>query len=291
MPAPIALWFCRLPEWCRERSAGVSGGASGGTSGGAGQRGAARAFQEPSAEDAARIEAGLGDLPAPMAESLRQYVQAADRARGLALRLLVRLAVADLPSPEAVKTGHSMSDPLDHWHQDRYGRPYVPGLPRFNATHSGRMVALAIRWRAPGPQPDADAGLGLDVEAYRPVDFRLMEHYMRPREWTDIQTHPEPRQRFFHYWTAKEALMKAEGLGFHLPLEEIDLQQGQAGLLQGALDSAFARIRGRTWILHRPAPPATFGADYALHLACPENAPQLRVQALEWPGLLDAASA
>jgi 4'-phosphopantetheinyl transferase len=244
-----------LPDWCQERAAGPDG--------------RARAFQEPQEEDRLRLARGLASVPEPMAEQLRGYIQAADRARGLALRLLLRRAVSELPSPEG-------ADPLDAWEQDRYGRPQVPGLPRFNATHSGRLVALAIRSRPPGTGPESDPGLGLDTEAFRSVDFRLMEHYMRPREWTDIQTHPEPQQRFFHYWTAKEALMKAEGLGFHLPLEEIELQ-GDA-----------ARIRGRNWFLHRPALPNALQHAYALHLACAEEDPQWRIRSWSWETLTDA---
>jgi 4'-phosphopantetheinyl transferase len=101
---------------------------------------------------------------------------------------------------------------------------------------------------------EPDAPLGLDVERIKRLDFELFRPYMTAAEWRDIEGAEEPPARFFHYWTAKEAVMKAEGLGFHLPIHEI------------RIEGAVARVRDRLWHLQ----PLALTSGYAAHLATPE---------------------
>lgn len=216
----------------------------------------------------AGIAERLDRLPLAMADALRT-LQPADVVRGLAVRALLHRAWAADSDPAAF---------LANWQTDENGRPSIPGFPAFNASHAGRLTAVAMR-PAPSIRPSAEGqhtpgpALGLDLEHIRPIGFDLLRPYMSDTEWDDIEHHDDPRARFFHFWTAKEALMKAEGLGFRLPIEEIALR-GDA-----------AMIRGRQWHLTRPIWPDNVPPGYAWHLATPEAEPDTRIQCCDWDRL------
>jgi 4'-phosphopantetheinyl transferase len=79
---------------------------------------------------------------------------------------------------------------------------------RFNLSHSGDYCVCAV---ALGRE------VGIDVEAVRPdVEcLQLADRFFTKREWEDLRTTPEQRryERFFRYWTCKEACLKAQGIG------------------------------------------------------------------------------
>lgn len=53
--------------------------------------------------------------------------------------------------------------------------------------------------------------IGIDIEPIRPRSDRLRDKIADPEEWDLIDAdHPES---FFRYWTAKEAVLKAHGVG------------------------------------------------------------------------------
>lgn len=177
-------------------------------------------------------------LPAAMQEEMDRFMFEADQNRFLLARLLVCRALASEQNP---------LDTLAGWKQSEYGRPFIPGLSAFNLSHSGSHIILAY----------ADFDLGIDLEKVRQLDFDLFTNYMTEREWEEIGRWDDPLSRFFHYWTIKEAVMKAEGLGFHLPLEEISLSPSEAW------------VRGRKWHLRK----LDLGAEYPCHLALEKDEP------------------
>lgn len=103
----------------------------------------------------------------------------------------------------------------------KHGKPYLKGAGTslcFNLSHSAELALVAV-----GEMPE----IGVDVERVRPI-----------AEWMDISRntfHPvedawilaQPAQRrmegFFHVWTAKEAYVKASGLGVAQPLESFSV--------------------------------------------------------------------
>jgi len=109
------------------------------------------------------------------------------------------------------------------------GKPFLSqsGLRddlRFNLSHSGRMVAVALaRGRA----------VGVDIETIHHCDdWPLMAgQIFSPRELCELHSLPGPQQRvaFFHGWTRKEAFLKAtgEGLTDALPAIEVTLSPGR----------------------------------------------------------------
>ena len=87
----------------------------------------------------------------------------------------------------------------------QYGKPALSaGKPEFSLSHSGDHVLLGI----------SDLPLGVDMERKdRPVKQAVIERMCLPQE-----KHLDPLQVF----TRKESAMKMTGLGFSLPLSDID---------------------------------------------------------------------
>jgi 4'-phosphopantetheinyl transferase len=104
------------------------------------------------------------------------------------------------------------------WREGPHGRPEIADTSSdlaFNLAHSAGLVACAI---ASGRE------VGIDVEDLRRprVDPALVRRYCSPSEVADIESHGDAwHDRFLHYWTLKEAYLKARGLGISVPLREI----------------------------------------------------------------------
>lgn len=81
----------------------------------------------------------------------------------------------------------------------------------FNLTHTDRLIACVLSSRD---------GVGIDMERIRKAPFEVMDQVFQPSEMAWVQSQPtlaRKEQAFFLLWTRKEAVMKAEGLGFSLP--------------------------------------------------------------------------
>jgi 4'-phosphopantetheinyl transferase len=99
----------------------------------------------------------------------------------------------------------------------RSGKPALEnGSPTvaFNLTHSEDRGAVAV---------SVDRALGIDLEKLRSniEALSISRNYFFGSERTAIESAP-PAQRdaaFFRYWVAKEAVLKAEGIGLGFPLD------------------------------------------------------------------------
>jgi len=107
---------------------------------------------------------------------------------------------------------------------DRHGRPFVAG-PRtdnplhFSLSHTEGCVACAT---------SSSAAVGIDVEATdrRCAHLAIAEFAFSPAEIAALRGLPpaELIDRFFDYWTLKEAYIKARGMGLRLPLDQFSIQ-------------------------------------------------------------------
>lgn len=101
---------------------------------------------------------------------------------------------------------------------NRHGRPEIEGPDewpplRFNLSHTDGLVACAVTL-------GRDAGVDVE-EIGRDLDLvGIAEHSFSRLETEDVRSlrGPEQRERFFRYWTLKEAYIKARGMGLALPL-------------------------------------------------------------------------
>jgi 4'-phosphopantetheinyl transferase len=110
------------------------------------------------------------------------------------------------------------------------GKPSMaPSLTQsleFNLSHSAQMALFAFS--ATGP-------IGVDIEYLRPVAHlsQLSQRFFSATEANLIQTCTEDAQisMFFRLWTAKEAYLKATGVGL-TNLRQVCLSQSATGELQ-----------------------------------------------------------
>ncbi|WP_157251709.1 4'-phosphopantetheinyl transferase family protein [Nonomuraea typhae] len=105
---------------------------------------------------------------------------------------------------------------------DQGGRPSVDGLD-FNLSHSGQWALIAV---APEGQR-----VGVDVERVSAETgfMELAARMYQPEEAERVRTAGAPE--FFRLWTAKEAFVKATGVGLAGLRDTEVTQQGSAALV------------------------------------------------------------
>lgn len=104
---------------------------------------------------------------------------------------------------------------LDELLYNEYDRPYIPGKEiDFNISHSSKYAMCAIA---------KNGRVGIDVEYIKEVDFRDFETLMTGEQWMVIKKSIDPLSTFFKYWAIKESIIKADGRGLSIPLNEIEI--------------------------------------------------------------------
>ena len=101
---------------------------------------------------------------------------------------------------------------LEQLKYNEYGRPNLPGEIDFNISHSGEYVLCGI---GRGLQ------VGVDIEEIKPVDFNDFTNLMTSEQWNTINGSKDPQRSFFRFWAIKESIIKADGRGLAVPLNEI----------------------------------------------------------------------
>lgn len=90
-----------------------------------------------------------------------------------------------------------------------HGKPYAPGGPAFNLSHSGGLIVLALHPHCP---------VGVDVERLRPgLPWQaIAERVLTEAERRTLSQLPaaEQPETFLAYWCSLEAELKAAGTGF-----------------------------------------------------------------------------
>ena len=126
---------------------------------------------------------------------------------------------------------------------------------RFNLSHSGRLVAVALAW---------GREVGVDIEQLQQLDDgeMLAGRIFSTRELCELRALPKPEQQeaFFNGWTRKEAYLKATGEGLTDALQaiEVTVAPGKAPELLG-LPSGPEGLR--RWAIQAiPLPPGFVGA-------------------------------
>jgi len=134
-----------------------------------------------------------------------------DRVRYLVTRTLVRIALSRYAS---------ISPKSWIFSADTFGKPYIANPDasasslRFNVSHTDNLIALGVT---------SEIAVGVDVENRRTrrAPIEVSERYFAVNELQDLNALPLEHQqdRFFDYWTLKEAYLKARGLGLTIPLD------------------------------------------------------------------------
>lgn len=90
-----------------------------------------------------------------------------------------------------------------------HGKPQVREPISFNLSHSHDAVAIAIL------KMENNLRLGVDIECYRKLNdiSSLIKMICHPQELAWLETLTDKVTAFYRLWTAKEALLKANGSG------------------------------------------------------------------------------
>ncbi len=136
----------------------------------------------------------------------------ADRMRAVAGRAALRrlLGAALSCAPQYLRFGAG-----------RHGKPHLLGQqgPAFNLSHAGEYVLIALG----GDGIDA---VGVDVERCDPAaDIAALAPYaLTAQERQALEHAAQPAAIFFDFWSAKEAALKALGVGVSEHLLELGVQ-------------------------------------------------------------------
>lgn len=91
-----------------------------------------------------------------------------------------------------------------------------PPTLRFNVSHSGHLALYAIT---------VDHDVGVDLEQMRPSTRMMLiaDRFFSPMEAASLRSLPEPvrQHAFFAWWTRKEAILKAHGVGLSGSLQDV----------------------------------------------------------------------
>jgi 4'-phosphopantetheinyl transferase len=122
-----------------------------------------------------------------------------------------------------------------------HGKPHFPapfGELGFNWSHSGDRALFAIGRGSAGFE------LGIDIERVRPRPraLELAARFFAPDETAMLAALPEERQLhgFLRLWTAKEAVLKANGGGLSYGLHRVSFALGDASVAPVAFDGEIA---------------------------------------------------
>ncbi|MFC5475601.1 4'-phosphopantetheinyl transferase family protein [Paraherbaspirillum soli] len=158
------------------------------------------------------LEAYRQLLSAEERRRAQRFLRERDRHRYLVTRALVRTVLSRF-------TGVAPASLI--FKENRYGKPALCGMDfdkrtlSFNLSHCDDMIVLAIT---------QDRELGVDVEniALRPAPINIAKRYFAEEEIVDLTALSVDAQgeRFFEWWTLKEAYIKARGMGLSIPLDQ-----------------------------------------------------------------------
>jgi 4'-phosphopantetheinyl transferase len=86
-----------------------------------------------------------------------------------------------------------------------YNRPFIESLKGdFNVSHSGNFVTCAF---------SNEQKLGIDIEKIQEIELNDFDNILNSADNTIIRNSPDRYLAFFKIWSAKEAILKADGCG------------------------------------------------------------------------------
>lgn len=96
----------------------------------------------------------------------------------------------------------------------KYNKPYLEEAFSFNISHSGDFILFAYMFD--------NESLGVDIEIIdSTIELKIFDSVLRTDEKKEINESLTPIHDFYKIWTIKEAVIKADGRGLNIPLEEI----------------------------------------------------------------------
>lgn len=101
---------------------------------------------------------------------------------------------------------------------NKYGKPELKCIAMplyFNLSNTDTLIVCAV---------SQEQQIGIDVESlqHKTSSVDIAHRFFSTQEYQDLiaLTQKDQRQRFFQFWTLKEAFIKAKGMGLSLPLDK-----------------------------------------------------------------------
>ncbi len=129
---------------------------------------------------------------------IQRYRFKEDRVRSLIGKRLLDIALGDICGKDLKFS--------------KYGKPYLENAQNFSITHSGNIVAIAISKNI----------VGLDIELLKSTNIEDFLPYFSNAEKQFIYKSIDKIEAFYHIWTKKEAILKADSTGLKDNMSEID---------------------------------------------------------------------
>jgi 4'-phosphopantetheinyl transferase len=145
------------------------------------------------------------DISQDFHDRLARYYQKSDRNRSIAGRYLLL---------KALELSGCRQRTLKDIKADEFQKPGFDGFPEFNISHAGKIVVCALSF---------SGRVGVDVEEHRLLPFHEFFSVFSEREIESINQAEEKTNQFYKLWCRKEALIKGDGRGFSLPVQEIEI--------------------------------------------------------------------
>lgn len=140
----------------------------------------------------------INSLPEYRIEKIRRLKHEKDKLLSLCAGLLVKRFVGD-----DIKVG-------------KYGKPYSESGKRFNISHSGDYVIIAL----------SDFEIGCDIEYEKELDYeRTGKIVFHKNELRKLSEADDKKDYFYRVWTRKESFIKCIGKGFAFKASSVDLSE------------------------------------------------------------------
>jgi len=180
----------------------------------------------------------LNTMSAAIREKVLLYNRWEDRHASLFGKLLLAKGLQDL----------GMDTDLKALQYDQQARPYINNIIDFNISHSGYYVTCVF---------STTGRVGVDLEEIKDIEVADFKSQFSENEWRQIKSFTDPLKGFYYYWTLKEAVVKADGMGLSVPLWEVVINKDTAS------------IGRQLWYTRH----VDFKDDYILHIASCEKIP------------------
>lgn len=149
-------------------------------------------------------ESQLADsLPNQDKSEILKHVKSNDRLQKICGKLILQKMLID---------GGYTSDVLHQIKVDQFNRPYIDRLVDFNISHSDKLVVVAL---------SRSTKIGIDVERIQEINLNDFTYSFTNEEIIKIKNNPDSIQSFYDLWTKKEAVIKANGKGLHLSMQDV----------------------------------------------------------------------
>ena len=149
-------------------------------------------------------------LPGALRDKHFKYRRWQDRAANLYSKILLVRGL------ERFGFDHKVLENLQY---TGHGRPHLPGGIDFNISHSGDYMLCAVT---------NEMRVGIDIEQINPVEFSDFTDLMSEDQWRTIRASANPLKAFFTFWAIKESIIKADGRGLSIPLNDIIITKDTA---------------------------------------------------------------